>query len=446
MTIIDKAVNKIKTRFLEKSMGFIEDTLAHEPVPNVVKIIQKFDTSCIADIDVHTYHSILHCESYKKIRNGQTIAIAVGSRGIEALPDVLRALVRAIRVVGAMPFIVPAMGSHGGATAEGQKMILSTLNVTEDSIGCPIISSMDVDQIGEVMSGKPVYIDHNANSADGIIIVNRIKAHTSFRARYESGLMKMMAIGLGKQKGAEEYHRAGIDIFPTIIENVGLEVIRKAKVLFGIGIVENAFGKAREIVALDPCDIPIIEPKLLLLANQLQARLFSNHFDVLIVMKMGKEYSGTGMDTNIIGRYYNEKLANRLIQINRIGVLDLTDKSCGNANGVGLVDVISQRLYKKIDFEQTYPNALTSSATKLAMIPMIMKSDLSVIKACIKTCMINDHTKTRLAIIEHTKNLNTLFISENMIDEVSEHNNVSIVGKPFPLSFDQNGNLSLDFT
>lgn len=426
-------------------MGFIDDTLAPVPLPKIVKIRQNFSTDHLELTEIETYlqEHIQALPGFAQIKPGQTIAITGGSRGINHIADITRILCSLVKSKGAHPFVVPAMGSHGGATAEGQRHMLETIGITEETIGAPIRSSMEVDQIASFDEGRPVYIDRNAHNADGIIVLNRVKAHTSFHGRYESGLMKMMTIGLGKQKGAQNYHQTGYRIFPHIIETVGNAVIKNAKVLFGVALLENAFSKIRRIVCLEPALIPEQEPDLLQESYQYLARPFYRQLDVMIVKAIGKNISGTGCDSNICGRINNEYYTGDITPT-RLGFLELTQETSGNANGMGLADFITKKLFTQADLEQSYPNALTSTAVLSAKIPMILASDRQVFKAAVKTANLVDYTQARLSILENSKNMQTLYISENMVAEAKAHG-AEILDQPLEIPFDQTGTLQLAF-
>ena len=424
-------------------MGFIEETLRPISFPKIAKIEQSFDNTQILDIEGYIRGHLFNLEGYQKILPGQSIAITAGSRSIHAIDVILRCIIDAVKQKGANPFIVPTMGSHGGATAEGQLEVLKTLNITEESMGVPIRSSMEVDEIGRIYDGRPVFLDRYANQADGIIVVNRIKAHTSFKGDYESGLLKMMAIGLGKQHGAQNYHMTGFKEMPNIIPAVGREVIRLKNILFGVGIVENSYGKVCKIEMLNPCDIAEEERKLLIEANERLPRLFFRQADVLIIKEIGKDISGTGMDSNVTGRFNNEHFKNDMT-ITKIGILDISYKTKGNANGVGMGDFITRRLYNKIDLDQTYPNALTSTTVVSVKIPMILDNDKMVIAAAIKTANLMDQRNVRLAIIESTKNMKILYVSENMLQEARQKG-MAVVSDITEIPFDCDGNLLLDF-
>ena len=426
-------------------MGFLEDGLGSVKLPKIIKAQRYFVDDTVHDLDKYIAEQLNSIEEFKSILPGQRIAITSGSRQISRLPEVTRIVVDALKKKGADPFIIPAMGSHGGATARGQEEMLRGLGICEETVGAPVCSSMEVDLIGTALDGRPVYIDHIANQADGIILINRVKAHTSFRGPYESGLMKMMAIGLGNQKGAQHYHQTGFGEMSRVVEEVGKEVLKKAKISFGVALIENGNGKLADAVCIAPKDIPECEKKLLVRANEYLPKIFVKDIDVLIIKEIGKNISGTGMDCNIIGRFNEDSTFEADTHIKRIAVLDLTDVSHGNANGVGRADFITKRLYDKISLEQTYPNAITSTATISVKIPMILKDDKMAISACIKTSTLRHPEEARCVIIENTKNMNTFYISENLIGE-AKMRGVEIVGEPIEIPFDQDGRINLDFT
>lgn len=426
-------------------MDFIAQTLLKVELPRIIKIREHFCTTQIEDVASLIRDDVSKLPSYQMICPGQRIAITAGSRGIDRLPLVLRTLVEMIKAKDAEPFLVPAMGSHGGATAEGQVALLSELGITSETIGAPIFSSMEVVQIGNIEDGRPVYIDRYAHEADGIILVNRIKAHTGFRGEYESGLMKMMAIGLGKQHGASEYHRTGFSRMAYTVEQVGHAVLQREKIIFGVGLVENGYGKLAQVSCLEADQIPVEEKKLLRTANAFLPRPFFSTADVLVVREMGKDISGTGMDSNVIGRYNNDAISSPEISYTRLAVLDLTEHSKGNANGMGFADYITKRFYQKINLQQTYPNPLTSSYPMTVRIPMILDTDRQAIAAAVMTCLAEDPGRLRLGMIRDTKHLETVYISESMLPEAEACSDVQIESEPFAIPFSTDGSLTLMF-
>ncbi len=424
-------------------MGFIESILEPVPIPKVVKVEQRFHEDYIEDIEGCVREQLINSRGYRNIKPGQSIAITGGSRGVHKIAEITKAVCDLVKERGAHPFIFPAMGSHGGATAEGQIHVLEMNGISEATMGVPIKSSMEVIEVGRISDGRPVFMDRYAYEADGIILINRIKAHTSFKGPYESGLMKMMAIGLGKQHGAQNYHKTGFGQMPRIVQEVGTEVLRLNKVIFGVGTIENGYNKVARIACLDPEEILEKEKELLQLANEYLPKNFWKQADVLIVCSMGKDISGTGLDPNVTGRFNTDFFKND-ISVSKIGILSLTDKSDGNAAGVGFGDVITQRLYDKINFQNMYPNVLTSTVIKTANIPMVLPSDKQVFQAAIKTANVLHDEKLRLSILKNTKDLEHIYISENMVDEAIAKG-VKILSKPMAIPFDEKGNLLLNF-
>lgn len=423
-------------------MGFIENTLKEIPLPKIVKVEQTFDDTHLEDVEAVVRTQIVKLKEYMDIKPGQSIAITGGSRGINKIDIITKCVCDMVKAKGAYPFIVPAMGSHGGATAEGQKHMLETLGITEKAMGVPIKATMEVVKIGTFGNGRPIYMDKYAHDADGIILLNRVKAHTSFMGKYESGLMKMMAIGLGKQQGAENYHQTGFKEMPGIIGDVGKAVLRLEKVLFGVAILENSFGKVNKIACLSPNDIPEQEAVLLKESKKYLALPFFKNVDVMIVKEIGKNISGTGCDSNVTGRFNNESFHNDM-HVTRLGFLQISHISNGNANGVGLGDFITKKLYENIDLAQLYPNALTSTAAVTVKIPMMLPTERDVFAAAIKTSCIENFKEVRLGIIESSKNLQTLYVSENMLSEAQEK--AKVINNAFAIPFDAQGNLTLEF-
>ncbi|MBW2059774.1 MAG: DUF362 domain-containing protein, partial [Deltaproteobacteria bacterium] len=313
--------------------------------PGVYRIRQTFDRTAVKDIR-GTVRTELARLSLDEVRSGHRVAVTAGSRGVAHMAEIIGAIVEHVKYLGAVPFIFPAMGSHGGATAEGQAALLAHYGITEESVGAPVVSSMEVTEIGKTGDGVPVFVDSHALEADHIVVVNRIKCHTKFKGPVESGLMKMMAIGMGKQRGADLYHRAAIHYtFPKIIIDAARIVMEKAPVLCGVAIVENGYGETARIEALRPEQIEMREKELLALAKKMMPRLPFETIDLLIVDEMGKDISGVGIDPNVTGR--NRDLLRVFphpVQVKRLFVRDLTDRSEGNATGIGLADLTTRRL------------------------------------------------------------------------------------------------------
>jgi len=376
----------------------------------------------------------------KKIKNGMNVAVAVGSRGIQNLPVLVKTTVAAIKSCGANVFLFPAMGSHGGATADGQRAMLESMGITESFAGAPIRATMEVVKIGSSSVGLPVHLDKYANEADGIVVINRIKQHVSFHGPYESGIMKMLAIGLGKQKGAEVCHNAGFGSMAENIPSIGRALIENTNILWATALLENAHHETARIEILEPHEISEREPALLAESRELSPRLFFNQLDVLILDEIGKDISGTGFDTNLVGRY-STPYAKGGPDITRIAALDLTDISHGNGNGIGILDFTTRRFFDKMDFDQTYPNSLTSTIPITVKLPMVLKNDKEAIQAAIKTCNIADKSDVRLVRMKNTLSSEHILVSASLLNEVKQNPNLEVTGKLMDLEFDKNGNL-----
>ena len=423
-------------------MGAIQSLLQDVPVPQMVRIRQKFDDTHIPveQIPRVLREQLSRPEIAGSIPAGGEVAITAGSRGVANIVLIIRTIADFVKEKGAVPFVVPAMGSHGGATAEGQLAILESYSITEESIGCAIRSSMETVQIGTTPDGKPVRIDKYAAEADGIIVAGRVKPHTAFRGPYESGLMKMMTIGLGKQYGASIVHAAGFEHFAEDIPKYGTAILKNARVLFGVGILENAYDKTRELHALTPQEIIEKEPELLVKAKAYMPRICFDSCDVLVVDEIGKDISGDGMDPNISGRFCTD-CASGGIDAQRVAVLDLTAASHGNANGLGLADVTTRRMLNKMDFEATYPNTITNKITETMKIPMVMGSDKLAIQMALRTCFGVDEAVPRVVRIQNTMKLEYIEISEAMLEVAKRNPQIEIVSEAAPLPFDEEDNL-----
>lgn len=407
-------------------MKIIEELLQDIPLPRMVKIKQNFYAPEIEDVASAVHEAIKETKVLSKICNGDRVAIAVGSRGVADIPLLTRETVRAVKSVGGQPFIVPAMGSHGGATAEGQIDVLHQLGVREEFIGAPIIASMDVVEVGKLSNGLPVYIDKHAYEADKVIVINRIKPHTAFRGPVESGLMKMITIGLGKQKGAEAAHAYSFKYMAEHVPKMAKIVMEKVPIIFGVGTIENAYDRPVKIVAVPSEKMEEIEPQLLLEAKDLMPKILFDPIDVLIVDEIGKDISGDGMDPNITGRYATP-YASGGPDVRRIVVLGLTNKTHGNANGIGMADVTTRKVFEAIEWEKGYANALTSTVLATVNVPMVLESDELAIKAAIKTCNAFDLTKARVVRIKNTLDIKEIWISESLLKEAMAHKDIEIV-------------------
>lgn len=383
------------------------------------------------------------------IRPGMSVALTVGSRGLAALPELVRAVVTELKARGAVPFIVPAMGSHGGATAEGQTKVLAHLGVTEASAGCPIRSSMETVEVGRLDNGMSVRIDKLAYEADGIVLFNRIKPHSAFRAPNESGLVKMLSIGLGKQSGADNCHAWGFDYVGRFIVEMARVKLATCRVLFGIATIENAYDRLSQVVVLPTEGMIERERDYLAIAmanmprlplGPLDQPLASGPLDVLIVDYVGKEFSGSGMDPNINGRPSTRAISGGP-SVSRIVVLDVTDKSAGNANGVARADVITERLFNRFDRESVYTNSLTSGVLIAAALPMAMPDDKTAIQAAVKTCESHRPDAITMIRIPNTLHLEYLYASETLLPELVARPGIDIIGEAKAMRFGGDGRL-----
>lgn len=332
------------------------------------------------------------------------------------------------------------MGSHGGSTAEGQLAIVHEYGVTEEYVGCPVIATMDVTQIGELDDGRPIFINRLAAEADGIISLNRIKAHTAFRGNYESGVMKMLTIGLGCQHGAEVCHRQGILNLGPNVEKFAFGILKNANVLLGVGIIENAYDQTAMVRVMTKEEIPKMEPELLKIAKSRMACLKLPQVDVLIVDRIGKDISGEGMDPNIAGRWIVPTIQGG-IQASRIGILDITDKTLGNVVGLGMADTCSKRVVERMSRENTYPNSLTSTVTCLCKIPMYFDTQKETIQATIKMTPGKAPEEITMIRIRDTLAMDTIWVSENLLPTIRGMRDMEILGLPEELAFDENGDL-----
>ena len=421
-------------------MGAIHELLRDVPIPRMAAVRQVFDSDHIEDIPGEMRRELSREAVRAKIRPGMRIAITAGSRGIDHLAVIIRELVSFLKEQGALPFVIPAMGSHGGATAEGQLAIVHEYGVTEEFVGCPVLATMEVVKIGELDGGRPIFINRLAAEADGIISLNRIKAHTAFRGSYESGVMKMLTIGLGCQQGAEVCHRQGILHLGENVEKFAFGILKNANVLLGVGIIENAYDQTAVIRVMTGEEIPAVEPELLKLAKARMACLKLPQVDVLIVDRIGKDISGEGMDPNIAGRFIVPTIQGG-IQATRIGILDITEKTLGNVVGLGMADTCSKRVVERMSREATYPNSLTSTVTSLCKIPMYFDTQKETIQATIKMTPGKAPEEITMIRIRDTLSMDTIWVSENLIPAVENMPDMRLLTEPEALQFDADGNL-----
>jgi hypothetical protein len=411
-------------------------------LPQICRIRQHFDGTRVSDIRKAVLAE-LNRFSWDQIRPDSRVAITAGSRGIANIAEILKTVVDFFKSLDAKPFIFPAMGSHGGATAEGQTAVLAQLGVTDAYLQAPILSSMDVQQIGATDDGVPVFLDRHARGADHIVVVNRIKCHTKFKASIESGLMKMMAIGMGKHKGAAYYHKAAVAYtFPKIIRDAAHIVLQQTPVVCGIGIIENGYGETARIAAFKPENIESGEEKLLSQSKKMMAHLPFDDIDLLIVDEMGKNISGVGIDPNVTGRNRDfVEVFDHPVRIKRVFVRDLTEQSKGNAIGIGLADLTTKRLVDKIDYDVTYKNCITGISLEKGAVPMYFENDRQAIEVALDSIGLTSSPKSKVVRIKNTLRLDIVGVSEAYLDELHQRNDVEILGDPEPMQFDRHNNL-----
>lgn len=386
------------------------------------------------------YDAVHTCPDIARVRPGETVALTAGSREVYDIVGILRGVIRAVREQGGVPFIVPAMGSHGGATAEGQVRVLEHFGITEEALGVEIRSSMETVLVGHTEDGYPVHLDRIANAADHIIPIGRVKPHTDFRGPVESGVMKMLAIGLGKQYGASLCHKLGFPNMGKSVWNFGSVILENCRVLMGLAVVENGEHRTARIEGIPAAQIRKREPELLVYAKSLMPRIPFDNLDVLLVSEIGKDISGAGMDPNVTGRSPVLGISRPFFQ--RIAVFDLTDKSHGNFGGLGSADVTTQRLYRKIDFEQTYPNGITAAEPLAVRLPAVMPSDRTAMQFALRTATDCDWEKgPRIVWLKNTLSLSEFYISEALIPDAEALDNVTIVSEPMEVIFDEEGNV-----
>ena len=375
-----------------------------------------------------------------QIKPGMTVAITVGSRQIANILTITKTIVDFVKEKGGKPFIVAAMGSHGGATEEGQREILKNYGVTEESMGCPVKCSMEVVKIGVNEEGMDVLIGRDAAEADGIIVNCRIKPHTCFRGPYESGIMKMMTIGLGKQAGAEVCHEAGFGQMAKYVPMFGRAILKHANILFAVAVLENAYDETAKIAVVNHDEIEDWEPALLEEAKQLLPCIVVPECDVLICDVIGKNFSGSGMDPNITGTFVTPYASGGL-KSQRVAILDLSKESHHSGCGMGMAHATTRRFFDKVDFDLTYPNLITSTVVENARVPMVMKNDKEAIQVCIRTCTGIDKDNVRIVRIANSLQVEHIMLSEAYYEEAKKNPRLVIESEPEEMKFDEEGNL-----
>jgi hypothetical protein len=413
--------------------------------PKIVRIRQHFERPRIADIPAAVASTLEPLELARCIRPGQSVALTAGSRGIANIPLLLKSTAAFLKKLGAKPFLVPTMGSHGGGAAEGQRHILESYGITEEFVGVPIRASMDTIQVGVTAEGFPVLLDRIASEADHIGVVARIKPHTGFHGPLESGLMKMMMIGLGKHAGALAYHRILLDHpYDAVVRSVGRTLMKAAPIAFGLALVENAYDETAIVEGVAPEAFETREEKLLVEARRLLMRLPLRKADLLIVDEIGKNISGSGMDTNVVGRkraFRMQPMPQGIADMRLIYVRGLSGKTHGNASGIGLADFTSTRLVQQMNYRATVINCLTAGYPEGAFVPVHFATDREVLDAALAIIGTRAPEQARILRIRNTMHLEELDVSEPCLQETERQTEFTTIGPPRPLEFDAAGNL-----
>ena len=416
--------------------------------PNMLRIRQHFDAPTVEDIPAAVSEEITRLNLSARVKSGQSVAVSVGSRGINNIALITKSLVEELKALGLEPFLVPAMGSHGGGIAEAQREIIEGYGVTEEYVGAPIKASMETVQVGQTEDGVPVFFDKYAFEADHVAVVGRIKPHTDFVGEIESGLHKMMLIGLGKHKGAALYHQAIVHYsFDRIIRSVGQQVIDQCGVLLGLGIVENQYDQTALLKGVAPEELVEREKELLVLAKKWMPRLPFDHVDLLIVDEIGKNISGAGMDTNVVGRKFHDNHAaeKEYPKVTRILVRGLTPETHGNASGIGTAEYAHRRAVEEMDREITYINCMTGNHPSGAHIPLYFDTDQICIEKALQTVGLREPGEEKIMRIHNTLDLGEVLVSEAYRAEVEARDDLSIVEEATPMPFDASGDLPLHF-
>ena len=410
--------------------------------PDMAVVKQKLYSSGINDISAAVLSALSAFTISEMVKPGKTVAVAVGSRGINRIDSVVYHSLKFLKNKGLKPFIVPAMGSHGGATAKGQRDVLAKLGITESTMGSPVCSEMDVVQVGKLSNGLKIFFSKKALEADHIVVINRIKPHTKFRAEIESGLCKMLTIGLGKAQGATEFHRCAVQHTFKVIEDAATFIINQGRILVGLALLEDGRGDLAYIEAILPSSIVERDKILLKEARATMGRIPFDYLDILIVDFIGKDISGIGMDSNITGRH-RDIVGDFSISphVKRIFARDLSPASNGNGNGIGLADITTKRLVDSLDIQKTYINALTAISPEKAAIPIYFDTDRKSLDVCARTIGLDSMAKARIVRIKDTASLELLQVSKALELEVLSNPNLELITPWQPFEFDEDDNL-----
>lgn len=421
----------------------LSSEIAAVRLPPLHHVRQSFARPIIDDVSAAVAAEFQRPEVRARLHPGERVCIAVGSRGIAHIAAIVKAVVREVRALDAEPFIIPAMGSHGGATPEGQVRVLADYGITDEAMGAPIVSSLETVQLGTVCDGVPVFCSTDAAGADAIIPIGRVKPHTGFRAEIESGLVKMMTIGLGKQHGADNLHAQGMDRFPELLPAAAARIMETQPIAFGLAIVENGYDEPARIEAVLPDALIAREKELLVEARSLMPSLPFENIDVLVIQAIGKNISGSGLDPNVAGRFVrsNGPAYTDRPQVQHVAVLDLTPETHGNASGIGLAELMTFRVFQKIDFPSTYANCMTASHLPGAMLPAILENDRACIATAIKTATRVTPETVKLVVIRNTLDVGEIWISPGLLAEGQAQAHLNISATAAAMEFDADGNI-----
>lgn len=426
-------INFPKTDIIVEGMDKVE-------IPKMVRIAQKYDKYHISDIAGHITKQMNNNIYNKAWYDGRSIAITAGSRGIPHIDVILRTICDQLKSWGAQPFIIPAMGSHGGGTAQGQLEILASYKITEETIGVPIMSSMEVVQYGTLDDGTPLYCDKLAYQSDGIVLLNKIKPHTDFRGEHESGLAKMTAIGISKHKGASAFHRMGFCKFAENIPRTAQHFINTLPVVFGVGIVQNAYDDICNVDVIPKEQIIEKDKELLEIAKSKMAKFIFKDLDVLIIDEIGKNISGFGFDPNVIGRANGWQPGfSDILNLQKLFIRGLTEQSHHNGSGISEADITTRRCLDSIDWSVTWTNMITSTRICGGRMPMYMNNDRDALLLAIKTCNGIDYDRVKVARIKNTSKLFEIQVSLALYEEIRNHPEIEFINGPYEMKFDSEG-------
>lgn len=423
--------------------GVVSLKAASVELPKMRRIRQLYDTAHIEDVESYVLRQMDTVIQNREWYPGKRICITAGSRGIPHLDRILRTICTRLKEWGAEPFIIPAMGSHGGGTAEGQREVLRHYNITEESIGVPIVSSMEVVCYGHLSNGTPLYCDKYAYESDGIVLLNKVKPHTDFRGPHESGIAKMVAIGISKFEGATAFHQQGFRCFRQFVPEAAEIFLKTLHVPFSVGIVQNAYDDLYEIGFADAAHTMELDAALLVQAKEKMARFKFHEVDVLIVDEIGKEISGYGHDPNVTGKPNgSEPGFEGILKIGKFFIRGLTEQTNHNGSGIAEADITTRRCLNDIDWSSTWTNLITSTEIQGCKIPMYANCDEDAIRIAIACCGNVPADKLTVARVKNTLCLDEIEVSEGLYEKLRNHPEVEALGEPYPMVFDKEGNLA----